>query len=214
MNSIALFESKAKKEIRKNGGLARGAVLYIEEDHTYKTPRERSDQGDEHGFAVRTYALRIFLANLLIKRTDVQFSSEKTGALIVCAKTLDDTACGLLENVFSGTVTEYMLEEKKHLCPFAALTSEEVFAYARHFGWKAPRERSDQGDEHSFAVRPSRERSDQGDEHDFAVRRGAPGPESSLAADFLKRFGAEHPATPYALKNIADTLKTMDLKHG
>lgn len=161
MYSAGEFEAKAKKEIRKNGGLPRGSVLFIEEDGTF-----------------RTFALRIFFSSLLIKRTDVVFSPKADGARKVSGETLDDVSCGLLENVFCGTVPEHIAQAKTCLCPFAAIPVDEVLAYAKQFGWA-----------------------------------GEVSACESQVRGFLSRFAKDHPATPFALKNIRDSLITMDLKH-
>jgi hypothetical protein len=128
MNSAGAFEAKAKKELRKSGGLPRGTVLYIEDDGTFKT-----------------FALRIFLANLLIKRTDVSFAESEKNAVRICGDTLEDVAGSLLENVFSGTVTEHIGEAKNHISPFAAIPEEEVLAYAQYFGWSGTPEETKPG---------------------------------------------------------------------
>ena len=157
MNPAGALESKAKKEIRKSGGLPTGQKIHITEDNTY-----------------RTFALRIFLANLLIKRTDITFTENPDEAdKIYTGETLNDAAENLLQNVFEGTVLEHIDACKARITPFASLTSDEVLAYAQYFGWEKA------GQEN---ITP--------------------------AHAFLTRFTRDHPATPYALKNIRDSLKT------
>lgn len=161
MNSPALLEAKAKKEIRKSGGLRRGTKIFVEEDGTY-----------------RTFALRVFLANLLIKRVDVEFTASGEDAVHYSAETLDDVAAELFENVCTGTVIEHIDSIKDRVAPFAGISDDEVFAYAKHFGWKG---------EHIQKTDDIRA--------------------------FLTRFTAGHPATPHALKNVRDSLKSLELNH-
>ncbi|HJJ94390.1 MAG TPA: hypothetical protein O0W83_01575 [Methanocorpusculum sp.] len=118
---ISDIESKAKKEIRKKGGLASAERIYLK-------------GGDDY----RLYALRIFLSALFLKRTDIVFvTSEDEATTVFSSETLDDAACGLLDAVLEGR-TAYYLEskEKRVIAPLSVIPADEVYLYAKEHGWK------------------------------------------------------------------------------
>ncbi|MBR5008625.1 MAG: hypothetical protein IKY09_06610, partial [Methanocorpusculum sp.] len=118
---ISDIESKAKKEIRKKGGLASAEHIYLK-------------GGDDY----RLYALRIFLSALFLKRTDIVFvTSEDEATTVFSFETLDDAACGLLDAVLEGR-TAYYLEskEKRVIAPLSVIPADEVYLYAKEHGWK------------------------------------------------------------------------------
>jgi hypothetical protein len=118
---ISDIESKAKKEIRKKGGLASAEHIYLK-------------GGDDY----RLYALRIFLSALFLKRTDIVFvTSEDEATTVFSSETLDDAACGLLDAVLEGR-TAYYLEskEKRVIAPLSVIPADEVYLYAKEHGWK------------------------------------------------------------------------------
>jgi hypothetical protein len=118
---ISDIESKAKKEIRKKGGLASAEHIYLK-------------GGDDY----RLYALRIFVSALFLKRTDIVFvTSEDEATTVFSSETLDDAACGLLDAVLEGR-TAYYLEsiEKRVIAPLSVIPADEVYLYAKEHGWK------------------------------------------------------------------------------
>lgn len=129
-HEIKDIESKAKKEIRRTGGLPSSEKIYIKGSSDYKT-----------------YALRIFLSELLLKRTDTEFVSDiKNAGIIIDSSTLDDTACTLFQSVLCGTTADIIAKKaKKTISPLSVIPKEEVYLYAKYYGWKG-----------SFAEEPSR----------------------------------------------------------
>lgn len=118
---ISDIESKAKKEIRKKGGLASGEHIYLA-------------GGDD----CRLFALRVFVSALFVKRTDIIFvSSADEATTVFSAETLDDAACGLLDAVLEGRTAEYLAEKPKRIiAPLSVIPADEVFLYAEAHGWK------------------------------------------------------------------------------
>ena len=118
---ISDIESKAKKEIRKKGGLASAEHIYLK-------------GGDDY----RLYALRIFVSALFLKRTDIVFvTSESEATTVFSSETLDDAACGLLDAVLEGRTADYLEpKEKRVIAPLSVIPAEEVFLYAQAHGWK------------------------------------------------------------------------------
>ncbi len=123
IHSAADIEAKAKKEIRQKGGLPSGSRVFVEEEHTY-----------------RTFALRIFLANLLVKRTDVLFvKSPEEATLIMDAGTLDDAALYILESVCAGTQDLLITSGDRRISPLSVIPADEVFWYAKRHGFSEER---------------------------------------------------------------------------
>ena len=118
---ISDIESKAKKEIRKKGGLASSERIYLK-------------GGDDY----RLYALRIFVSALFLKRTDIVFvTSEDEATTVFSSETLDDAACGLLDAVLKGRTADYLeAKEKRIIAPLSVIPAEEVFLYAQAHNWK------------------------------------------------------------------------------
>jgi len=118
---ISDIESKAKKEIRKKGGLASAERIYLK-------------GGDDY----RLFALRIFVSALFLKRTDIVFvASEEEATTVFSSETLDDAACGLLDAVLEGRTADYLeAKEKRIIAPLSVIPAEEVLLYAQAHGWK------------------------------------------------------------------------------
>lgn len=122
-HAAADITAKAKKEIRHCGGLPSGSRLFVEEDETF-----------------RSFALRIFLAEMLAARTDLLFVKEpKDADLILKPATLDDTALCVLESVCAGTQDRLLGPKSGRIAPFSVIPGEEVFWYARRHGYPGSR---------------------------------------------------------------------------
>lgn len=111
---------KAKKEIRKSGGLASSEKIFVDGENDF-----------------RTFALRIFLSELFLKRTDISFvKSTKVATIIFDSKTLDDVSVGLFKKVCDGNIDNIARPEKRTVSPLSSVPKEEVFWYAKYHGWK------------------------------------------------------------------------------
>ncbi len=120
LHAAADIAAKAKKEIRHQGGLPSGAQLFVEEDKTF-----------------RSFALRIFLADMLAARTDLLFVKDpKDADVILEPTTLDDTALYVLESVCAGTQDHLLSPKKGRSSPFSVIPAEEVFWYAERHGYQ------------------------------------------------------------------------------
>ncbi|HJJ46833.1 MAG TPA: hypothetical protein O0X32_01040 [Methanocorpusculum sp.] len=117
---IADIESRAKKEIRKYGGLKSGEILYV-----------------SNGNAMVSFALRVFLSGLLLKRVDISFSSEEADAdTIVSPSCLEEIAETVLTAVLKGNPEQFLLHQKKRILqPFAGIPRKEIEIYATNNGW-------------------------------------------------------------------------------
>jgi len=115
------LEVKAKKRIRKCGGIASGERLYVQESH-----------GPE------SFALSALFARILAGRRDVSFVSTPVDATaVVSAETLDSSACAFLQQIVAGRTAEVLAPPKgKMLDPLAVVPRNEVVLYARHHGWE------------------------------------------------------------------------------
>jgi len=123
LHAAADIAAKAKKEIRHQGGLPSGARLFVEEDKTF-----------------RSFALRIFLADLLAARTDLLFVKDpKDADVILEPATLDDTALNVLESVCAGTQDRLVSSDKGRIAPFSVIPAEEAFWYAERHGYHGHR---------------------------------------------------------------------------
>ncbi|MCZ0860362.1 hypothetical protein O0S10_03840 [Methanocorpusculum sp. MG] len=114
------LEAKAKRRIRKCGGIVSGERLYV-----------RESSGPE------SFALSVLLAEILAERRDVSFVSHPADATaVVSAETLDSSACRFLRLIISGKTAEVLVPfEGKMLDPLAVVPRNEVVLYARHHGW-------------------------------------------------------------------------------
>ncbi|PAV08460.1 hypothetical protein [Methanocorpusculum parvum] len=123
LHAAADIAAKAKKEIRHQGGLSSGARLFVEEDKTF-----------------RSFALRIFLADMLSARTDLLFVKDpKDADVILEPATLDDAALYVLESVCAGTQDRLVGSDKgRRIAPFSVIPAEEVFWYAQRHGYPGP----------------------------------------------------------------------------
>lgn len=119
LHATADIAAKAKKEIRHKGGLPSGTQLFVGEDKTF-----------------RSFALRIFLADLLSRRTDLLFVKRSEEAtLILEPTTLDDTALHVLDSVCAGTQDSLLISKKGKIAPFSVIPAKEVFWYAQRHGY-------------------------------------------------------------------------------
>ncbi|MDO5847831.1 MAG: hypothetical protein Q4Q20_06040 [Methanocorpusculum sp.] len=138
------IESRAKKEIRNKGGISSGEKIFIQSSSP-----------------VKTFALRIFLSSLFLKRSDTIFVREASAAsLIITDETLDDTAADLLEAVIKGTASSYvtgMAQETRMISPLSTIPDEEIIMYSEHHGWKQEVPQNF-GDVRMFLTRFSEER--------------------------------------------------------
>jgi len=132
---IADIDSRAKKEIRKNGGVPSKEILFITGNDDF-----------------RTFALRIFLSSLLLKRTDVIFTSNPDLATILVSPiTLNFISNEVLDTILSGNQIKYLKKSgKKTLFPFAAVPDAEVYLYASTYGWKSPYEKEESNNTDAF----------------------------------------------------------------
>ena len=114
------LEAKAKRRIRKCGGIASGERLYA------------ADTGNAESFA-----LAVLLAEILAGRRDVSFVSDPLQATaLVSVDTLDSATVRFLQLVCTGRVSEVLtLLPEKILDPLAGVPRKEVLLYARHHGW-------------------------------------------------------------------------------
>ncbi len=120
LHAAADIAAKAKKEIRHQGGLPSGARLFVEEDKTF-----------------RSFALRIFLADMLAARTDLLFVKDpKDADMTLDQATLDDTALYVLESVCTGTQDRLLTPGKGRIAPFSVIPAGEVFWYAERHGYR------------------------------------------------------------------------------
>lgn len=154
---IADIESRVKKEIRKKGGLKSGEKLFISNENNMKS-----------------FALRVFLSGLLLKRTDISFVSEETDAdTILSSSCLEDVAETVLETVLKGNTKQFLSHSKKRIVePFASIPRNEIEMYATSHGWH--RESTEKISEINI---------------------------------FLNDFSRTRPGTPFALKNIKESLE-------
>jgi hypothetical protein len=114
------LEAKAKRRIRKCGGITSGERLYVPD---FPGPE--------------SFALSVLLAEILAKRRDVSFVSIPADATaIVSPETLDSYVCEFLRLICSGKATEVLTFHKKVLNPLAAIPRNEVLLYSRHHGWE------------------------------------------------------------------------------
>ncbi|HJJ99375.1 MAG TPA: hypothetical protein O0X23_04130 [Methanocorpusculum sp.] len=115
------LEAKAKRRIRKCGGIASGERLYVQES-----------SGPE------SFALSALLTEILAGHRDVSFVKAPADATaVVSAVTLDSSACAFLQQIVSGKVAEVLAPfEGKVLDPLAVIPRIEVELYARHHGWE------------------------------------------------------------------------------
>lgn len=115
------LEAKAKRRIRKCGGIASGERLYV-----------RESSGPE------SFVLSVLLAEILANRRDVSFVKTSADATAtVSAETLDSSACAFLQQIVSGKAAEVLVPSKgKVLDPLAVVPRNEVVLYARHHGWE------------------------------------------------------------------------------
>jgi hypothetical protein len=111
---------KAKRRIRKCGGIASNERLYV-----------------QASFGPESFALSILLAEILSCRRDVSFVSTPANATaVVSVETLDSYACGFLRLICSGNVAEVLAFRGKVLDQLAAVPRNEVILYSRYHGWK------------------------------------------------------------------------------
>ncbi|MCZ0863260.1 hypothetical protein [Methanocorpusculum vombati] len=115
------LEAKAKRRIRKCGGIASGERLYVQ-----------ASSGAE------SFALSALLSEILAGRRDVSFVADPADATaVVSAATLDSSACAFLQQIISGTTVEVLIPPNgKVLDPLAVVPRNEVVLYARHHGWE------------------------------------------------------------------------------
>ncbi len=114
------IEAKAKREVRKDGGIASGEKLFVP---------VRVDAA--------SYALSALLSVILAGRRDVSLVSDRGSATAVAtADTLEDAAENVLCQVCSGTAVDLLLvPAKKTIRPLSVIPREEVYFYARLHGW-------------------------------------------------------------------------------
>jgi tRNA(Ile)-lysidine synthase TilS/MesJ len=113
------LEARAKRRIRKCGGIASNERLYVQ-----------VSSGPE------SFALSVLLAGILSCRCDVSFVSTPADATaIVSTETLDSYACGFLQLICSGNVAEVLALRGKVLDPLAVIPRNEVVLYSRYHGW-------------------------------------------------------------------------------
>lgn len=115
------LEAKAKRRIRKCGGIASGERLYVQ-----------ASPGPE------SFALSALRTEILAGRRDVSFVQAPADATaVVSAATLDSSACAFLQQIISGKTAEVLVPSKgKLLDPLAVVPRNEVVLYARHHGWE------------------------------------------------------------------------------
>lgn len=115
------IEAKAKKEIRKSGGISSGEKIYFSEKSS-----------------AASFALKVFLTKLFEKRMDVSFTDLEEGATsVMLTSSLDDVAADILEKVCAGKADELLKTSgKKIIAPFSVIPSKEIFLYAKYHGWK------------------------------------------------------------------------------
>lgn len=114
------LEAKAKRRIRKCGGIPSGERLYAADTNN-----------------AESFALAALLAEILADRRDVSFVSDPLQATaLVSADTLDSVAGRFLQQICTGRVSEVLtLSPGKILDPLAGVPRKEVLLYARHHGW-------------------------------------------------------------------------------
>ncbi|MDO5846266.1 MAG: hypothetical protein Q4Q04_05010 [Methanocorpusculum sp.] len=117
-------EAKAKKEIRRQGGLSSKERIFVDGEDDF-----------------RTFALRIFLSALFVKRTDIQFTPREADATVIFSiQTLDDVSSALLRAVLSGTTVSYLERDAvRRISPLSVIPASEVFLYAEAHGWPGAR---------------------------------------------------------------------------
>jgi len=132
---IADIDSRAKKEIRKNGGIPSKEILFIRENNDF-----------------RSFSLRIFLSSLLLKRTDVVITNNSDRAtILISPETLDIISNDVLETVLSGNPVKYLKKTGiKILYPFAAIPDDEIYLYASAYGWKKSYNKQTNSDTDAF----------------------------------------------------------------
>ncbi|MDU9375971.1 hypothetical protein McpSp1_05550 [Methanocorpusculaceae archaeon Sp1] len=119
-HAAADIEAKAKREVRKCGGITSGEKLFI-----------------MGGGSAESHALSTLLSVILAGRRDITFTTDVASATaVVTADTLDDIAEHLLCQVCRGDAAELLaVPEKKTLRPLSVVPRTEVCFYARHHGW-------------------------------------------------------------------------------
>ncbi|MDR3102162.1 MAG: hypothetical protein LBU24_02855 [Methanocalculaceae archaeon] len=117
------LEARAKRRIRKCGGIASGTQLFVE------------DRGDAESFV-----LSHLLAKILADRRDISSSVDPADATVVMtADTLDDYACGFLGMICSGDAVQVLdTADGKIVSPLTTTPRNEVYLYARHHEWAGP----------------------------------------------------------------------------
>ena len=117
-----IVESCAKKEIRVKGGIRHAEMIYV----MSTSP-------------IRTFALRIFLSSLLLRRHDISFVSEiKEASLVLRDDSLDSVSADMLHAVLNGTVYQYLTSPAiRTICPFSSVNETEISVYAAANGWHA-----------------------------------------------------------------------------
>ncbi|MDV0442837.1 hypothetical protein [Methanorbis rubei] len=119
-HAAADIEAKAKREVRKCGGISSGEKLFVGE-----------------GGSAESHALSNLLSVILAGRRDVTFVTDTAFATaVVTADTLDDIAEHLLSLVCLGNTTDLLeTPEKKTIRPLSTIPRTEVYFYASHHGW-------------------------------------------------------------------------------
>lgn len=117
------LEAKAKRELRKSGGVSSGAHLLVPDADT-----------------AESFALCTLLSEVLGRRPDISFVSDPTQATaLVTAETLEDCAGNFFRLVCRGETAQIFSQPpKKILRPLSVVPREEVLLYARQHGWSGP----------------------------------------------------------------------------
>lgn len=114
------LEAKARRRIRKCGGIASGERLYV-----------------ESGGDAESFALSVVLAAIIADRRDVSFVFDPADATaMVTADTLDDCAQTILRLICQGDAVLMLASlDQKILAPLSMIPRAEVYLYADHYGW-------------------------------------------------------------------------------
>lgn len=117
------IEAKAKKEMRKSGGITFGEKIFFSQN-----------------FDAVSFSLDVFLKKLLAKRDDVSFTTSVTEATCcISSDSLHDVAESVLKKVLLGKADELLIDssKKKILAPFSVIPFDEIILYAKFHGWNS-----------------------------------------------------------------------------
>lgn len=117
------LEAKAKRELRKSGGVPSGARLMVTGSDT-----------------AESFAVRSLLSEVFGHRPDISFVCDpKEATAFVTAETLEDCAEAFLRLICRGETAQILSPQQEIILrPLSVIPREEVLLYAQQHGWSGP----------------------------------------------------------------------------